>query len=244
MASCITTTRYLLFRDIVAGSFLFQMQPEKFDFVIFPKRWGGCESHIFEFHRDRAYQLARIPQAIPASQHSQIKVLFGDKPQHDSRRINNVGELILALKQRFPRIQFVNKVLQHMTAREQLEELSTTTIFISPHASSSFRMVYLPTDAHAIIIGPPEQDGHTVEEAFHEIDDCWSKVTYFSVGRYHVTEPEEVSVRFERGYRPDVPEIVKYYHWFDSDSALSHSKLGDLIEEGLALIRSKALRTH
>jgi len=218
---------------------MFDMQPEIFDYQIFPRRWGGCNSTLLEAHRNMAFDLAHMDAPRPAWEHTQIKVLFGDKATDDSRRIDNVAELILALQQRFPTYRFVNKVLSHLTAREQLEEMSSTTIFISPHASSSFRMVYLPNAAHVIIVGPPEMDGHAPEQAFNEIDDCWDHVPYFSVGRYHVTERSEYVVRFERGYRVDNPEIVAYYHWFDSDSHILADKLGDLIAEGVRKIMAQ-----
>ena len=225
---------------LVAGSLMFDMKRETFDTIIFPKRWGGCNSTLFETHRNMAYELARLPPVLPAWKHNQIKVMFGDKATDDSRRVDNVAELIPALQARFPTFRFVNKVLTHLTAREQLEEMSSVSIFISPHASSSFRMVYLPTGAHSIIIGPPEMDGHNSKQAFSEIDVCWDHVPYFSVGRYHVTERSEYVVRFERGYQPDNKQIVDYYHWFDSDSHLIAEKLGDLIVEGVKLIRARA----
>ena len=89
-------------------------------------------------------------------------------------------------------------------------------------------MMYLPTDAHVIVIGPCEsQERH---DGFEELDDCFGNVGYLTLHRYR-SKADECKVRYERwpnGKRNK--NLVASMRWWDSDRYPQALKQGDLIE--------------
>ena len=103
--------------------------------------------------------------------------------------------------------------------------------------SSSFRMMYLPTGAHVIVIGP--SDDNLWHGEFNEIDSCFQHLGYLSFHRYY-SKPEECKERFERvwGDSPVSETLKDYMRWWDTDRYPSPFKLGNMIENAAAELQS------
>ena len=124
--------RHIVFRDIVVSTLFFNSTPAISHVGEVPvKRWGGCGTHVFRSHRVAAYKVAGMWPIQPVSELAQIRVVFGDKAEDDNRRIANLGELLPALRLRFPSMLIESLLLSNMTIYQQLQTLSTTSIFIS-----------------------------------------------------------------------------------------------------------------
>ena len=129
-----TCQRHIVFSDIVIGTLLFASEPEisPQSMSIPPQRWGGCGRSVFRSHREAAYKLAGVWPVPDVLEFSQVRVVIGDKPVNDNRRIANLDHLLPVLRNRFPQYSIEALMLSNMTAQEQLLTLSTTSIFISP----------------------------------------------------------------------------------------------------------------
>lgn len=139
--------RLIRFRDVVAG---YGGQDLRGDDL--PPT--ACAGPGFIMQQRIAHRNAGIKHRS-VSQLPISKVLFGDKPLDDKRRIVNLLETVDHLRKRFPRVQFKSLIMSDLDSQEQLEELSQTSIFVTPIGSSSFRLIYLPEGAHAILVGAP-----------------------------------------------------------------------------------------
>ena len=145
------TNKYLLFRDVVIGSHLFQYnhlrkqirgsrQPPRAEsrtamFAQFPgKNWRA--QALFELVREVAYKNLGIGNSGDVGKHQSLKVIFGEKAHNDKRRINNIADMLPVLQSRFKDFKIESKKLCESSPQMQLSILSTTSIFISPVCSS------------------------------------------------------------------------------------------------------------
>lgn len=162
----------------------------------------ACEGPGFLSQQRIAYRNAGIaPRTV--HQLPKVKVLFGDKPLDDKRRILNIPETMQHLRKHFPGVEFKSLIMSSLEAEEQLKELSTTTVFITPIGSSSFRLIYLPEGAHTILVGAPEgkvkvENSWSQVEPFREAEQCWDRMEHVTIDKYHVLEEGEHEFRHQR----------------------------------------------
>jgi len=225
LAGCAHT--YILFRRFVAG----------YGGIIYERPPRGCFAANFLQQREAAYRAGGL-ELLPAHRLPRVRVLFGDKSHADSRRITNIMDLLPVLRERFPQAEFAVKMLSSMSETDQLRALRKTSVFISPVGSSSFRLIYLPTGAHVILVGAPEFDaaGNSLVPVFSEVTECWKNLPHFTFSSYHVTQANESITRFERlmhGWRPERPELIEQFRIWDADTVLNADKLGGLVRDAL-----------
>ena len=217
----------IVFRRLVSG----------FGGMIDKRPPGGCYPTNFLLQREVAYQKSNLT-LLPVRRLPRIRVLFGDKSHTDSRRITNIMELLPILRARFTGADFSIKMLANMSERAQLRELRKTSVFVSPVGSSSFRLIYLPTGAHVILVGAPEfdQQGNKLMPAFSEVSDCWQHLRHLTFSSYRVTQANESITRFERimhGWQPETPDLIEKFRLWDSDTVLNPYKLEGLISKAI-----------
>lgn len=184
----------------------------------------------------------RPVQALPT-----FKVLFGDKDLSDKRRIVNIPEVVAYLTARFPALEIKSVVLSALHASEQLVELSTTTVFVTPIGSSSFRLIYLPQGAHTILVGAPEGavplDGgaEATVQPFREAEACWDNLGYVTIDKYHVSGAAEYELRYKR--TPWLEKNIGMYNRFqvwDADVVLVPERVGDMVASALAVVSTSS----
>ena len=158
-----TNTRFMLFQDVVVGSFLFQYHPLRIRYKVSPppprspsresilSRFGGRdwdEHTLFKLTRDVGYAGLGMGVVGNVRDHRPFKVLFGNKGSKDKRRIDNIPVILPELRAQFQNIQFESVLMHELTAHQQLMHLETTSIFISPVRSpalSVYSGVFLPS---------------------------------------------------------------------------------------------------
>lgn len=162
----------------------------------------ACEGPGFLSQQQIAYGNAGI---VPRTVHQlpRIKVLFGDKKMADKRRIVNIPETVEHLRIQFPGVEVKTLIMSALDSQEQLEELSTTTVFITSIGSSSFRLIYLPEGAHTILVGAPEGrvkvgNSWSQVEPFREAEQCWDRMEHVTINKYHVRTEGEHAFRHQR----------------------------------------------
>ena len=219
--------RFMLFRDLVAGSMVYRTVPVFDKATPIIDYFGGCGSHILRSFRDAAFNRLGFGPQLPAAYHSPMKVLFHDKLTDDKRRIVNIPELITYLRARFPGVVFDSKVISILSPRQQLTELGSTSIFITPHGSSSYRSIFLPDGSQVITIGPDEVGGESFG-AWSEYSQCWRDITYYKHHCYHSDQPGETETTRKIWTPPDVD--VDYFYWWRSDKRLIPEKLGNMVQ--------------
>eukprot|EP00892_Ulva_mutabilis_P006234 jgi/Ulvmu1/3983/UM183_0002.1 len=162
-----------------------------------------CQPAMFANMRDLAYrnhglQVMSVADLEPF-------VLFLDGRNGEKRHLHNADNLILKLQRRFPGVRMERVVMSILPLQEQLEYLSQATVVVSNIGSRSFRLIYLPNGATAILVGPPEfelelpaaVEGQRWTETrvpmpFQEADSCWAFLGYVQMLQYHVRREEEV----------------------------------------------------
>ena len=142
----------------------------------------------------------------------------GGGKEMGERRIANVDSVVDWIIQDFPSAKVLKVNFQPLSWHEQLRILSRTSIFISPPGSSSFRMLFLPKGARAIILSWPHTDA---KNTHWEIDAWFRYQTYFEILNYRVEREELASNSTD-------PTVL-----IDSDYILNRSKLKKLIEQAL-----------
>ena len=141
------TNGYLLLKDVVVGSLLQKYHPIRIMVKVSPPkppRISGSKAvasfpgrdwnkaALFKRTRDVAFTRLAVGEVVNARDHRPLRVLFGDKGLHDKRRITNIPSLLLGLRNRFPNVEIRSIEMYLMSAHEQLQVLSTTSIFITP----------------------------------------------------------------------------------------------------------------
>jgi len=136
------------------------------------------------------------------------------------RRIANIDLVRDWIGQDFSSATVLKIDFQPLSWHEQLSLLSRTSIFISPPGSSSFRMLFLPKGAYAIILSRPTAD---IRYSNWESDAWFRYQTYFGILNYRVAKAELASNSTEASV------LV------DSDIFITRSKIKELIEQALKL---------
>jgi hypothetical protein len=142
----------------------------------------------------------------------------GGNTERGERRIANIDSVVDWISEDFSSAKVLKINFQPLSWYEQLRVLSRTSIFISPPGSSSFRMLFLPKGACAIVLGWPTTD---IKHAHWETDAWFRYQTYFEILNYRV-EREEISSNSTD------PTVL-----IDSDYILNRSKIRELIEQAL-----------
>lgn len=108
--------------------------------------------------------------------------------------------------------------------------------------SRSFRLLFLPDGAQAILVGAIEDDpapGEYVSVPFKETDMCWDFLGYVDIWRYHVKNDVELAAAADiipPGGRKEVKfdtHREKIVFWRDQDIAIQPDKLRKLVETAL-----------
>ena len=143
--------QFILLKDVVVGSLLLKFHPTRLTVnrSEYPKnmtrsnmpraRFGGKRWHkhsLFNLVRDVAYISLGVGPARDVQTQRPLKVLFGEKSTTDKRRIANIPALLPGLRERFRDATIQSTELHQLSASEQIQELSTTSIFISPVSCS------------------------------------------------------------------------------------------------------------
>ena len=136
------------------------------------------------------------------------------------RRIANIDSLTDWIGQDFSSAKVLKIDFQPLSWESQLRVLSKTSIFIAPPGSSSFRMLFLPKGAYAIILSRPTAD---IKYSNWESDAWFRYQSYFGILNYHVEKAELAS------NSTDASVLV------DSDIFITRSKIKELIEQALKL---------
>jgi Glycosyltransferase 61 len=113
-------------------------------FLCGPRSWRVMRAH--------AYAAAGLPLRTASQLPRPRIVIFGGNPKssHPERRqILNEKELVPALRTRFSAVDIDVVAMRDLSVRQQLAELSRTTVLISPLGSKSFRLVMLPDGAQS-----------------------------------------------------------------------------------------------
>ena len=233
--------KHILFRSVVVSSILNYNEPEYGTRQPVILSFEGALSGSFRGLRDTAYKRNGIPLLPHALQHSSLKVLFHEKLIADSRRIVNTLDLVSSLRARFPQMIIDSKALSALSARQQLEELSSTSIFITPHGSTSLRSLFLPDGAQMIVIGPDEAPGLRYG-AWCEYFQFFMHITHFQYHCYHCTDPKESEPKASY-VGPENMHNFDYILWWSSDKRLIADKLGDFVDVAFASIKHNAAQT-
>jgi len=75
------------------------------------------------------------------------RILFLDKTVDDKRRIDNLDELLPAVRGALPVAVVDAQTLRELSAADQLKALSNVSIFVTTTGSPGFRLIFLPTGA-------------------------------------------------------------------------------------------------
>ena len=102
------------------------------------------------------------------------------------RKILNIDSVVNWLRDSFPRARVDKVNMQQFTWTEQLHMLASTSVFISPFGSVSFRCLFLPKGSYAIILGLP---GNRVDANWES--DAWLRYqSYVGILNYAVDTNE------------------------------------------------------
>eukprot|EP00892_Ulva_mutabilis_P002583 jgi/Ulvmu1/12325/UM089_0009.1 len=194
-----------------------------------------CRPAMFANMRDLAYRNHGIQ--VPSVADLEPFVLFLDGRTGEKRHLHNADDLIPKLQKTFPGVRMEHVVISAHPLEKQLDYLSKATVVVSNIGSRSFRLIYLPNGATAILVGPPEfsfklapkkEGGKWRTEKlplpFMETISCWSYIGYVNILQYHVTQEEEV-------HRFKVWQTGRDAR--DTDSMLNERKLAALIRTAL-----------
>ncbi|XRB17663.1 glycosyltransferase [Pseudoscourfieldia marina] len=154
----------------------------------------GFGVHMWALHQHyyKRFQLNAFCCVMPQHRFTIIdkKGGKGGNTRIGQRRIGNADSVKDWLIGEFPNIPVDIVSFQGMTWREQVTILSKTSILITPSGSVSFRLLFLPKGAHAIIIGWPQRN----EMQFAESDVWFRYQAFVHIWNYEVME----GIEFQR----------------------------------------------
>ena len=116
--------------------------------------WAHVTGERFRRLRNSAYAAAGILPGPARACAPRVLVLNGRTG--DKRGLLNVRNVADTLRAAFPEAHVSVRTIADLTARQQLEELSETTVLVSNIGSRSFRLALLRDGASAVLIGPPQ----------------------------------------------------------------------------------------
>ena len=106
-------------------------------------------------------------------------------------------------------------------------------------------MMYLPSGAHVIMIGPAN-DQESKKQRFQEVDQCFKFLGYLHFHRYD-SDPSECKERYQRWFDPahvDLKNLARL-RWWDTDRYPQPQLIGDMIASAAKTIEvSKVVGTH
>jgi len=144
----------------------------------------------------------------------------GGNEKLGERKIANIDSVVQWIKTEIPGAHVSKINFQPLSWSSQLDILSKTTIFITPRGSVSFRMLFLPKGAYAIVVSKPTSD---LSESNWE-SDCWFRYqTYFGILNYQLSKSEIAT-------KTEDPKILE-----DSDIYLTRTKIISLIRQAITL---------
>jgi len=167
-----------------------------------------------------------VENSVPSCSESPVIVILDKHGGREGntevgeRRIANIDSLTDWIGQDFSSAKVLKIDFQPLSWESQLRVLSKTSIFIAPPGSSSFRMLFLPKGAYAIILSRPTAD---IKYSNWESDAWFRYQSYFGILNYHVEKAELAS------NSTDASVLV------DSDIFITRSKIKELIEQALKL---------
>lgn len=159
-----------------------------------------CSSAAVQAMRDRAYALANLTHT-PAGSQQPPSVLFIDKSPREKRRVLNVRQVAAELQHLFPGSRVSVDTMRYTKPEEQLRTLSETAVLVANIGSASFRLLFLPDDAHVVLVGSVQRAQstrrargacHSEACVFRELDACWARLRHLTVHRYHVAPEDAV----------------------------------------------------
>ena len=159
-----------------------------------------CVRSAFRDMRDAAYEKFGVPH-VPAARRGTLRIGFIVKKARDRRRMLVPRGVVDAIRARYPEATIEWHVGQDEPLDTQIAWLARTDILVGNIGSPSFRLVYLPDGAQAIVAGGLEgpingTDGapHRLPHSFRETEECWRDLGYVRMHAYHVTDSADIQL--------------------------------------------------
>lgn len=190
--------------------------------------------------------LLQVAGVVGGSYTSRPLILLNDKRYHDSssstlksdrRMILDIEQLAEEIRAAYPTADVVAVRFRDLSWPDQLQMISQAKMFITTQGSSAFRWIWLPPGSTCIVIGAPEESGHTEWKSFHELD-RWFPLSYVAFERYSVSADSTgdyvVSVKPGQ-WQPKDPAAAKRWWLYNADVRVQLEQLRPMIDQALGL---------
>lgn len=243
--------KYIRFRKVLAGRGSTAHDSQIYMHGGGDKMWSRwahtCEPEAWRRMRDIAKLNVQAPNVgTSAASMTPLVLILDGQPETEKRMFANAEAAATNLRRALPNIEVQVTRISELSGPDQLTLLSRTTVLISNIGSRSFRLLFLPDGAQAILVGFIEEDDDDADGPpalpFKESNMCWDFIGYVNVWRYHVKN--NVELASAANIPPEGREAFEFeshrdraVYWRDQDIVLQPQKLLKLVETALANVR-------
>ena len=202
-----TGSRWVRFCEVVVGAGGYTADMAR-RYPLEPKGMGRAGSGNAQAWKDFRHFMLQGAGVYPRASND-FKVLVHMKDAGDKRKIDNPADVGACLSttrlmntfkgegfDQSVNIVYSEVQFQSLSVKEQLKELSDTSLYITTQGSAAFRWVFLPPGAAVVVFGSPEGVHENAFPSFFEAP-AWFAMSQLKFYRYHISQdnPSEFAQR-------------------------------------------------